>query len=128
MNIERQPIPDGLGDMPPGVGLAAVLERIDIARLDGFDAVIVMQAYARLEAHVQARKAVVMAEVGLYEISVSGMEKMPEPDKNSPDEVRAALRLTRRAAEREYGLAYDLKVRLPAVRDALSAGLLDKAR
>ncbi|MCC5582215.1 hypothetical protein IMZ11_42170, partial [Microtetraspora sp. AC03309] len=69
MNIERQPIPDGLGDMPPGAGLAAVLEQIDIARLDGFDAVIVMQAYARLEAHVQARKAVVMAEVGLYEIS-----------------------------------------------------------
>ncbi|MFF3671210.1 HNH endonuclease signature motif containing protein [Microtetraspora malaysiensis] len=114
--------------MAPGVELAAVLAEIDIARLDGYDAVTVMQAYARLEAHVQARKAVVMAEVGLYEISASGMAKMSEPDNNSPDEIRAALRLTRRAAEREYGIAYDLKVRLPAVRDALSAGLIDKAR
>ncbi|WP_433224896.1 DUF222 domain-containing protein [Microtetraspora malaysiensis] len=96
--------------------------------MDGFDAVIVLQAYARLEAHVQARKATVTAEVGLYEISVSGMEKMPEPDKNSPDEIRAALRLTRRAAEREYGIAYDLKVRLPMVRDALEAGTIDKTR
>ncbi|GLW99140.1 HNH endonuclease signature motif containing protein [Microtetraspora sp. NBRC 16547] len=128
MIIERQPIPAGLELMAPGVELAAVLDGIDIARLDGFDAVIVMQAYARLEAHMQARKATVMAEVGLYEISVSGMEKMAEPDKNSPDEVRSALGLTRRAAEREYGFAYDLKVRLPRVRDALSAGLIDKAR
>ncbi|WP_285709944.1 DUF222 domain-containing protein, partial [Microtetraspora sp. NBRC 16547] len=128
MIIERQPIPEGLELMAPGVELAAVLDGIDIARLDGFDAVIVMQAYARLEAHMQARKATVMAEVGLYEISVSGMEKMAEPDKNSPDEVRSALGLTRRAAEREYGFAYDLKVRLPRVRDALSAGLIDKAR
>ncbi|WP_285709840.1 DUF222 domain-containing protein, partial [Microtetraspora sp. NBRC 16547] len=128
MIIERQPIPAGLELMAPGVELAAVLDGIDIARLDGFDAVIVMQAYARLEAHMQARKATVMAEVGLYEISVSGMEKMAEPDKNSPDEVRSALGLTRRAAEREYGFAYDLKIRLPRVRDALSAGLIDKAR
>ncbi|WP_433218135.1 DUF222 domain-containing protein [Microtetraspora malaysiensis] len=105
-----------------------MLAEIDIARLDGYDAVTVMQAYARLEAHVQARKAIVMAEVGLYEISASGMAKMSKPDNNSPDEIRAALRLTRRAAEREYGIAYDLKVRLPAVRDALSAGLIDKAR
>ncbi|MGI5493290.1 DUF222 domain-containing protein [Microtetraspora malaysiensis] len=128
MIIERQPIPPGLEHLAPGAELAAVLAGIDITHLDGFDAVIVLQAYARLEAHVQARKATVMAEVGLYEISASGMEKMPEPDKNSPDEIRAALRLTRRAAEREYGIAYDLKVRLPMVRDALEAGTIDKTR
>ncbi|WP_433351643.1 DUF222 domain-containing protein [Microtetraspora malaysiensis] len=128
MIIERQPIPPGLEHLAPGAELAAVLAGIDITHLDGFDAVIVLQAYARLEAHVQAQKATVMAEVGLYEISAGGMEKMPEPDKNSPDEIRAALRLTRRAAEREYGIAYDLKVRLPMVRDALEAGTIDKTR
>ncbi|WP_433417942.1 DUF222 domain-containing protein [Microtetraspora malaysiensis] len=128
MTKQRQPIPPGLEHLAPGAELAAVLAGIDITLLDGFDAVIVLQAYARLEAHVQARKVTVMAEVGLYEISASGMEKMPEPDKNSPDEIRAALRLTRRAAEREYGLAYDLKVRLPMVRDALEAGTIDKTR
>ncbi|MCT9935454.1 13E12 repeat family protein, partial [Planotetraspora sp. A-T 1434] len=56
------------------------------------------------------------------------MKKMPRPDKYSADEIRAALVLTRRAAEREYVFAYDLSTRLAAVRHALAAGTIDKAR
>ncbi|MCT9932773.1 HNH endonuclease [Planotetraspora sp. A-T 1434] len=128
MIVERQQIPEGLARMAPGPGLAAVLDGLDIARLSGYDAVLVLQAYARLEAHVQARKAAVMAEVGLYEPSPGDMKKMPRPDKYSADEIRAALVLTRRAAEREYVFAYDLSTRLAAVRHALAAGTIDKAR
>lgn len=114
--------------MAPGLELAAVLAGLDVARLSGYDAVVVLQACARLEAHVQAAKAAVMAEVGLYEVAPCDMKKMAEPDKYSADEIRAALTLTRRAAEREYGFAYDLKTRLPRVRRALSAGTIDKPR
>ncbi|MCT9933866.1 hypothetical protein N5079_26995 [Planotetraspora sp. A-T 1434] len=128
MIVERQQIPEGLARMTPGPGLAAVLDGLDIARLSGYDAVLVLQAYARLEAHVQARKAAVMAEVGLYEPSPGDMKKMPRPDKYSADEIRAALVLTRRAAEREYVFAYDLSTRLAPVRHALAAGTIDKAR
>ncbi len=107
---------------------AAALAELAITRLSGYDAVIVLQAYAKLEAHVQAAKAAVMAEVGLYEISPCDMKKMAEPDKYSADEVRAALALTHRAAEREYDFSYDPKTRLPQVRAALSTGLIDEPR
>jgi hypothetical protein len=43
-------------------------------------------------------------------------------------EVRAALRLTRRAADSELGFALDLMRRLPAVWEALSAGSIDVRR
>jgi hypothetical protein len=43
-------------------------------------------------------------------------------------EVRAALRLTRRAADSELELALDLRRRLPAVWDALAAGSIDVRR
>ncbi|GAA4566222.1 HNH endonuclease signature motif containing protein [Planotetraspora kaengkrachanensis] len=128
MLVERQMIPEGLAEMAPGPELAAALAELDLARLSGYDAVVVMQAYGRLEAHVQARKATVMAEVGLYVPAPGDMTKMAVPDKYSADEIRAALTLTRRAAEREYAFAHALAARLPAVRDALNAGQIDKPR
>ncbi|GAA1292594.1 hypothetical protein Psi02_50110 [Planotetraspora silvatica] len=127
MIVERQRIPDGLADVAPGPELAAVLDGLDLSRLSGYDAVVVLQAYARLESHVQARKATVMAEVGLYESSPCDMKKMVQPDKYA-DEIRAALTLTRRAAEYEYWFSYFLASRLPQVRDALQSGRIDKAR
>ncbi|GAA1294692.1 DUF222 domain-containing protein [Planotetraspora silvatica] len=128
MIVERQVIPEGLADMAPGPELAVLLDGLDLVRLSGYDAVVVLQAYARLEAHVQARKATVMAEVGLYVPAPGDMTKMAVPDKYSADEIRTALTLTRRAAEREYAFAHDLATRLPAVREALGAGRIDKPR
>ncbi|GII32736.1 HNH endonuclease signature motif containing protein [Planotetraspora mira] len=128
MIVERQMIPEGLADMAPGPELSVLLDGLDLGRLSGYDAVVVLQAHARLEAHVQARKATVMAEVGLYVPAPGDMTKMAVPDKYSADEIRAALTLTRRAAEREYAFAHDLATRLPAVREALGAGRIDKPR
>ncbi|MFC0557382.1 DUF222 domain-containing protein, partial [Planotetraspora thailandica] len=128
MVVQRQVIPEGLAEMAPGPELAAVLGGLDLRRLSGYDAVLVLQAYARLEAHVQARKALVMAEVGLYVPSPDDMRKAAVPDEYAADEVRAALVLTRRAAEREYAFAHDLCTRLPRVWQALLDGRIDKPR
>ena len=52
------------------------------------------------------------------------------PDEFASDEIRAALTLTRRAAETDLGLGFSVCERLPRVREALEAGLIDlrKAR
>ena len=50
------------------------------------------------------------------------------PDEFSADGIRAALMLTRRAAESQFSLAYDLIARLPAVHAAMHAGLVDEPR
>jgi hypothetical protein len=53
---------------------------------------------------------------------------MDFPDEFSADEIRAALMLTRRAADAQFSLAYDLVTRLPAVHAAMDAGLVDEPR
>jgi hypothetical protein len=50
------------------------------------------------------------------------------PDEFAADEIRAALMSTRRAAEAQFALAYDLITRLPAVHAAMNAGLVDEPR
>src|SRR3954467_1068126 len=96
-------IPEGRADTAPAPELAVLLGGLDLGRVSGYDAVVVLQAYARLESHVQARKATVMAEVGLYESSPCDMKKMVRPDKYAADEIRAALTLPRRAADTNTG-------------------------
>ncbi len=53
---------------------------------------------------------------------------MAVPDEFSADEMRAALMLTRRAADTQFWLAYDLVKRLPAVHASMDAGVLDESR
>ena len=48
------------------------------------------------------------------------------PTNSSADEIRAALMLTRRAADAQFWLAYYLLTRLPAVHAAMAAGVLDE--
>jgi len=50
---------------------------------------------------------------------------MALPDEFSAEEIRAALLLTRRAADAQFGLAYDLVTRLPAVHAAMYGGVPD---
>ncbi len=50
------------------------------------------------------------------------------PDEFAADEIRAALVLTRRAADAQFWLAHDLLTRLPAVHAAMDAGVLDEPR
>jgi len=129
---DRQMIPDRLDEWSPGPFLAAVLPSIDPSRLNGHDTVVLMKAHARQVAHDQA---------GYYSSVAEVATAIPTDEEGPPErteewfeyasmEVRAALTLTRRAADSELDFAYDLVERLPSVLKALDSGTIDlrKAR
>ena len=126
----RQVIPEDLADIPPGPQLEQVLSGIDLARLSGYDCVEVLKARYRQLNHDRAQLMAAMVEVGLCGVGPADdpVRRMAVPDEFSADEVRAALVLTRRAAEAQFWLAYDLLTRLPAVHAAMDAGVLDEPR
>ncbi|MGH3842567.1 MAG: DUF222 domain-containing protein [Pseudonocardiaceae bacterium] len=126
----QQLVPEGLAEIPPGPELARVLADLELSRLSGFDCVEVLKAQYRQANHERAKVMAVMAEVGLCGVGPAGDElrRMPTPDQFSADEVRAALALTRRAAEAQFWLAHDLTARLPGVHAAMLAGVLDEPR
>ncbi|MFV1961142.1 MAG: DUF222 domain-containing protein [Acidimicrobiia bacterium] len=126
----RQVLPDDLDRIPPGPYLAAVVDWVERCDLNGYDLVQVMQAGERLVSHYQAG---VMADA--VEISYcapgdsdSAVERIEEAFEFASDEIRAALTLTRSAANRRLSLASGLCERLPAVFDLLDEGLVDLAR
>ncbi len=120
---ERQRIPADLAEIPPGPELAAVLASIDLTRLSGFDCVEVLKARYRLVNHDRAQLMENMVEVGLCDIDPDDeVARRAGPDEFAADEVRAALVWTRRAAETQFCLAYDLHTRLPAVPAAWTPG------
>ena len=129
---ERQMIPGGLDEWSPGPFLAAVLSSIDPSRLNGHDAVVLMKAHARQVAHDQAGYYSSIGEVATAVPTgeVGPPERTEEWFEYANMEVRAALTLTRRAADSELDLAYDLIERLPSVLEALDTGVIDlrKAR
>jgi hypothetical protein len=125
----RQVIPVGLAEVPPGPELAGVLAGIELSRLSGYDGVEVLKAQYRQVNHERARLMAAMVEVGLCDVGPAGESpRMAFPDEFSPDEIRAALVLTRRAADAQFWLAHDLLTRLPAVHAAMNAGVLDEPR
>jgi len=136
--FDRERLPDKLEMMAPGRELAVALADIDRGKLSGHDRVVVMQACARQVAHYQAQfysdvQGVWEAEREACQVSLSdlrdeGLVFSSEIDEIASAEVRAALTLTRRAADMVVGLAYVLRVRLPAVWTALSEGHIDLAK
>jgi len=120
-------IPTGLDTMEPGPFLAIVLSGIDLAPLSGTDRVTVMRARQRLASHYAAETYEAMASIAAaYE---------EEEDCDSVDaaegaayELRAALQLTRRAADIELSFALDLQDRLPRVLEAFTSGVIDQRR
>jgi len=125
----RQRIPEDLAEIPPGPELARVLAGIDLSRLSGYDCVEVLKTQYRQVNHERARLMAAMVEVGLCGIGPD--DELPRtaiPDEFSADEIRAALVLTRRAADAQFWLAYDLLTRLPAVHAAMDSGLVDEPR
>lgn len=114
--------------MPPGPALAGVLSELDLAQLTGFDCVQVLKAQYRQLSHERARLMVAMVEVGLHSAAGDDLTRMARPDEFSADEIRAALVLTRRAAEAQFSLAHDVLTRLPAAHSAMEAGMLDEPR
>ncbi|MGB6162249.1 MAG: DUF222 domain-containing protein [Pseudonocardiaceae bacterium] len=127
---DQQVVPGDLAEIPPGHRLSAVLSEIDLSRLSGFDCVKVLKARYRQVNHERAQLMAAMVEVGLYgpTLAHDELRRMAVPDEFSADEIRAALVLTRRAADAQFGLAYDLITRLPGVHAALDAGLIDEPR
>jgi hypothetical protein len=125
---ESQRIPAGLDEWSPGPYLAAALSSIDRSRLSGYDLVVVMRARARQLSHDQAELLADMVEVSHCADAKFG--RLDEAFEYAAHEIRAALTLTRQAAESELDLATDLRERLPQVWDALHAGTIDvrKAR
>jgi hypothetical protein len=91
--------------------------------------VIVLQARARLVAHYQAEMYADMLEVASPPgDATSRPERINNLDEDSAAEIGAALQLTRRAADIQLGIAWDLVERLPEVGQALSKGEIDLPR
>jgi len=126
----RQLIPEGLAEVAPGPELARALAGIELSLLSGYDCVEVLKAQYRQVNHERARLMATMVEAGLCGVGPADDElrRMAVPDEFSADEVRAALVLTRRAADAQFWLAHDLLTRLPAVHAAMDAGVLDEPR
>lgn len=125
----RQLIPEGLADIAPGPELARVLAGFELSRLSGFDCVEVLKAQYRQANHERARVLAAMAQVGVCgPVPDDDLTRMAMPDEFSADEIRAALVLTRRAAQAQFWLAHDLLTRLPQVHAAMEAGVLDEPR
>lgn len=119
--LEVAGIPRGLDAMEPGPQLAAILSAIDVDQLSGRDAVMFARAQQRQISHEQARQYRALSRVGdLYD--ETGDPDMPE---FAAVETGAALTWTRRTADREMGVAYEIVRRHPALLDALSEGSLD---
>jgi hypothetical protein len=114
--------------MPPGPALAGFLASIDVDRVSAHDRVLVLRAHQRMTSHFQAQAISAVAAISDH------MERELFADdpalawEASATEIRAALRLTRRAAEAELDLAIAVRCRLPRLWEALSGGSIDVRR
>jgi Domain of unknown function (DUF222) len=127
---DDQGLPADLESIPPSLLLAVILSSVDRDRLSGFDRVRLLKADARMAAHFQAR---VYADIQSVSDAVSELDHLDNPDPQvvfeaASSEVQAALNLTRRSADIQVDLAYQLKERLPRVWQALEGGLIDLVR
>ena len=117
-----------LKGVAPGPEMAAILSRIDISELSGYDRVVVLQAHRKMASHHAAYAYQAMASISDVMHEVDNDYELAH--RAAATEIRAGLSLTRRAADAELDLALDLAQRLPRVWQALAAGDIDvpKAR
>lgn len=111
---------DTLDTAPPDASLGLQLEQIDRESISGEELVALMKARSRLISHLQAEFYADMAAVADAAAKATpfvGYEY-------AGDEIAAALTWTRRAADAQLGLAWEL-AELPQVRRALSTGEID---
>ncbi|MGQ0632135.1 MAG: DUF222 domain-containing protein [Sporichthyaceae bacterium] len=114
---------------PLGGFVPAELAGVALADLTGFDIVTVLKAEYRAQARQRALVLAAVWEAALREAgSADHVGRMARPDEWSADEVRAALGLTRTAAESLLALAESICVRLPELHAAMAAGELDEPR
>jgi hypothetical protein len=107
---ERHLLPDDLEAIPTGTYLAAVVGSVDRSRVNGYDAVRLMQAEARLASAFEAGELATMVEVALSPPCNpdSPVERSADVMEYAAVEIATALTLTRRAAETRLGHALAL--------------------
>lgn len=116
-----------LDSWEPGLPLAAFLATVDRSRLSGHDRITLLRARQKLISHLTANLYADIASVTKAMVDEFGDD--PEmAHESAAMELRAALRLTRRSAEKELELADDLTERLPDVVEAMEQGRLDLRR
>lgn len=124
-----QSIPSRLGEMEPGPVLAALLSSIDVTEVSGHDQVVVLRAHQRL---VSFHTAGMYHDIAALNTTMKTYDGYPLPNEDAVEmtaaEVRAALHLTRRAADIEVAFALDLDERLPRLVSMLDAGVIDLRR
>jgi hypothetical protein len=119
-------IPEGLDEMESGPMLAILLSTIDVHAISEFDQVVVLQAHQRLASHYSAH---VYDDMCAMADTAGRYEDTPQyAAESTAAEVRAALNLTRRAADIELSFALNLHQRIPKVAEMLSAGVIDQRR
>ena len=77
----REPLVADLDWLPPGIMLAAALDRIDRDRLSGSDRVTVVKARSRLISHLQAEQ---LADIHAVSESVGERRRTPNGGTGSP--------------------------------------------
>jgi len=133
MYVRDMAVVDGvaaLAGIPPGPQLAAALARIDPANVSNNHLLELLTAQSRQASHEAARLLGVIAEVGRAKPTFDdgAVDRLDRPVPHAPDEVRAALAWSRRAADRECDLAEQLVHGLPQVYAAFLAGHIDRVR
>lgn len=120
-------IPGWLDTKEPDMMVSAILDNIDIRQLNGHDRIKVLKARQRQASQLAARLYDDMVAVVEYLDTEWDNDDIAAPEAAAA-EIRAALHLTRRAADAELALAIDLKHRLPQVWAALERGDIDQRR
>ncbi len=117
-------IPPRLDAMEPGPVLAGFLATIDVTELSGHDRIVVLRAHHKMASHYNAH---VYRDMAAVVDSIEDDNPMYAAEAAAA-EIRAALRLTRRASDTELAFAVELQQRLPRVWEALVAGSIDVRR
>mgnify|MGYP002623864296 FL=1 len=140
---ENDPYPDGFDpfDTPEGSGegvlgwigetaqahvLAALLSNTDASHLSGFDRVELLKAHQKLVSHYQGAFYQDISSISDHYFKENGDYELA--DEATAMEIRAALRMTRRSADREIAFAIDIVHRLPRIASSLRSGDIDVRR
>ena len=99
----------GIGEIAPGLGLMRLLAGVDRDSLSDFDRVEVLKARVRLRSHLDAELLADMSGILDSEIGRLGADlDWSDVHDVAAAEIGAALCWTRRASERQLGLASSL--------------------
>ena len=123
-------VPEGLAAIAVGPELATALDALQPAQIPNDRILDVVAAHYRQLSHNQARMAAFLAELSYSpgHTEPGQVIRSQVPQRYAPDETRAALNWTRRAADIEHGLSETVVHDMPAVFAAWLAGLIDRPR